>query len=157
CYLNNYGQEYCDYSPWHDWVRWVVLVVIVVAFLLVFILCSCLTARRRRRMGQQPYWGTGWAARNGHGEAQFVGNQNYHPPPNAPGYNAQPYYNPQYSQPAPPYTPPANGYYGQQQTGFEMGTVPNQPPPAHTGPERAADDVYAPPPGPPPQKGERII
>jgi hypothetical protein len=105
-------------------------------------LSRCLTARRRRKAGRQPFYGTGWAARPGQG-----------------GQNAQPYYNNQHNQAAPPYSAPpysaqpqqtpyggANqGYYGQQQ-GVEL----QQPQPTYG---RGGDDVYAPPSGPPPGKG----
>jgi hypothetical protein len=98
---------------------------------------SCLTARRRRKAGRQPFYGTGWAARP---------------------TNAQPYYaNQQNAQPAPPYSAAPNtynnggGYYGNnnggansdyynQQSGVEL----QQPQPTYGG--------YAPPPGPPPAK-----
>jgi len=124
----------CYYTSWDNWVRWVVLAVIIVLFLTLFFLCSCTTARRRRRQGQSPYYGTGWAAR------PFE------------GYHAQPYYNnnQQYAPPPPQYTPdvPAGhqGYYGQQ-TGIEL-----QPPPNAFAPGRSGD-VYEPPMGPPPAKG----
>ncbi|RMZ69496.1 chitin synthesis regulation congo red resistance rcr [Pyrenophora seminiperda CCB06] len=121
-------------TAWNNWVRWVVLVVVVIGFLLLFVLCSCLTARRRRKAGRQPFYGTGWAA----ARTGAYNNQQ----------NAQPYYNPNH-QPAPPYSAAPNnynganqGYYGQQ-NGVEL----QQPQPAYGGhPE------YAPPPGPPPAK-----
>jgi hypothetical protein len=105
-----------------------------------------MTARRRRKAGRQPFYGTGWAARPGQG-----------------GQTAQPYYNNQHNQAAPPYSAPpysaqptqtpyggANqgyyGGYGQQQQGVEL----QQPQPTYG---RGGDDVYAPPAGPPPGKG----
>lgn len=97
---------------------------------------SCITARRRRKAGRTPFYGTGWAARPGNN-------------------NAQPYYGNQNSAPAPPYTGPTNnnnngyyngganqGYYGQQ-NGVEL-----QSPQATYG----GNQQYAPPPGPPPAK-----
>lgn len=107
---------------------------------------SCLTARRRRKAGRQPFYGTGWAARPGNG-----------------ANTAQPYYaNGQnnYAAPAPPYSPPNNnaneGYYGGganqgyynngQQNGVEL----QSPQPTYGG-------GYAPPPGPPPTKGDGIV
>jgi hypothetical protein len=103
---------------------------------------SCLTARRRRKAGRQPFYGTGWAAR--------------------PGNNtAQPYYNNNnnYNQPAPPYSSEPQGanqgyyggganHYGQQQNGVEL----QQPQPAYGG-----QNTYQPPPGPPPGKGDGIV
>ena len=107
---------------------------------------SCLTARRRRKAGRQPFYGTGWAARPGQGGAT----------------NAQPYYNNNYNQqPAPPYStePNNSGYYGggganqgyynnQQQNGVEL----QSPQPAYGG-----QGGYQPPPGPPPGKGDGIV
>ncbi|KAF2436097.1 hypothetical protein EJ08DRAFT_667479 [Tothia fuscella] len=118
-----------QYSTWDNWVRWVVLTVIIILFVLTFFFCSCVTARRRRRAGQSPYYGTGWAARNTH-------------------TNTQPYYNNQYAPPPPVYSPNVpNGhqqYYGQQ-SGIELQQ------PQHTyAPGRS--DVYEPPVGPPPTK-----
>ncbi|KAL5118424.1 hypothetical protein ACEQ8H_003600 [Pleosporales sp. CAS-2024a] len=128
CYQDAFGRVRCYNSAWNNWVRWVVLAVVVVGFLLLFVLCSCLTARRRRKAGRQPFYGTGWAARpiNGNTAQPYYAN-------NANNYNA----------PAPPYSPQPNsnnGYYGQQ-TGVEL----QQPQPSYGG-------QYAPPPGPPPHK-----
>ncbi|CAE6997777.1 hypothetical protein CFE70_000547 [Pyrenophora teres f. teres 0-1] len=136
CYIDRNGYERCRNSTWNNWVRWVVLAVVVIGFLLLFVLCSCLTARRRRKAGRQPFYGTGWAARPG-----AYNNQQ----------NAQPYYNPNH-QPAPPYSAtPNNNYYGgganQGYYGQQNGVELQQPQPAYGGhPE------YAPPPGPPPAK-----
>lgn len=102
---------------------------------------SCITARRRRKAGRQPFYGTGWAARPGQqGNAQPYYNNNTYSHTNA--------------QPAPPYSanPAPNngggganqGYYGQQ-NGVEL----QSPQPAYGG--------YAPPPGPPPAKGDGIV
>lgn len=99
---------------------------------------SCLTARRRRKAGRQPFYGTGWAARPGN-----YNNQNNQ-------YSQQPYYNSSH-QPAPPYsaaTDNHNGYYGgganQGYYGQQSGVELQSPQPAYNG--------YAPPPGPPPAK-----
>ena len=142
CYYDRYNRLRCPrQSAWNQWVRWVVLAVVVFGALALFFFCSCITARRRRKAGRQPFYGTGWAARP---------------------TNAQPYYaNQQNAQPAPPYSaapnthaaPHNNGgsYYGNntgganadyygQQNGVELQT----PQPAYGG--------YAPPPGPPPAK-----
>jgi hypothetical protein len=162
CYYQN-GYRRCYRSAWDNWVRWVVLAVVVIGFLLLFFICryvqlpshyhislylhntSCLTARRRRKAGRQPFYGTGWAAR---------------PMPGNNTNTAAPYYNNNQNygqQPAPPYSPSqANsnaGYYGGgganqgyynngQQNGVEM-----QPPqPTYGGAQ------YQPPAGPPPGK-----
>lgn len=97
---------------------------------------SCLTARRRRKAGRTPFYGTGWAARPGNN-------------------NAQPYYNNNHNNaPAPPYSAATNnnnGYYGNganqgyygQQNGVEL----QSPQPTYGG-----NQQYAPPPGPPPGK-----
>ncbi|EMD66287.1 hypothetical protein COCSADRAFT_179604 [Bipolaris sorokiniana ND90Pr] len=135
CYIDRYGYRRCRSSAWNNWVRWVVLVVVVVGFLLLFVFCSCLTARRRRKAGRKPFYGTGWAARPGQNNNQ---------------YNAQPYYA---NQPAPPYdaaTNNNNGYYSgganQNYYGQQNGVELQQPQPSYGG------GGYAPPPGPPPAK-----
>ncbi|KAF9733298.1 hypothetical protein PMIN06_007500 [Paraphaeosphaeria minitans] len=149
---DQYGRYYNCSSRWNDWVRWVVLAVVVIGFFLLFVMCSCLTARRRRKAGRQPFYGTGWASR--------------------PGGNAQPYYNNNnYSQPPPQYTPQPQqgshygtgvnqGYYGNngQQPypyGQANGVELQQPQQSHLA--RGGEDVYSPPPGPPPTKGDGII
>lgn len=136
-----YGNCSYGYSSWDNWVRWVVLVIIIVLFLLFFFACSCATARRRRRMGQSPYYGTGWAAR-GYGpqneQQPYYNNSQYPPPP------------PQYSTDVPV---GHQGYYGPQ-TGIEL----QQPPNAYA-PGRSGDD-WQPPAGPPPKgasKNDGII
>lgn len=110
-------------------------------------LCSCITARRRRKAGRQPFYGTGWAARPGNNNAQpYYGNNN-----NATNnYGAQ--------QPAPPYTAPNSnaGYYGGGQNqgyyGQQNGVELQSPQPTYGG-----NGQYAPPPGPPPGKGDGYI
>ena len=103
---------------------------------------SCLTARRRRKAGRQPFYGTGWAARPGNN--------------NAYGQNTTaPYYNNQHN-PAPPYSAATTnnnngGYYGggganQGYYGQQNGVELQSPQPTYGG-------GYAPPPGPPPTKG----
>lgn len=140
CYQNRYGQTQCYNSAWNNWVRWLVLALIIIGAFLIFFLFSCITARRRRRMGYAPYRGTGWAVgRTAAGHSQ-------------PTYNAQPYY--------------AN--QGQQQQQQPYYNNSNNPPPAYnaTGGSNAGyygggNDVelqqpqqtyggYAPPKGPPP-------
>ena len=133
----------------------VVLGALVAGAFLIFLIFSCITARRRRRQGQTPWRGTGWAAGApppGHGPAQYTG-----APPQQ--YNGN-------AAAAPPYSPPANqGYYGQgynsgtnqgyfggQQQGVEL----QQPENAYA---RGGENVYSPPAGPPPGKkaGDGII
>lgn len=142
CYYDRYGRYRCRNSAWNDWVRWVVLAVVVIGFLLLFFLCSCITARRRRKAGRQPFYGTGWAARPG-------------------AYNNAPTQQPYYAgnaAPAPPYSAPDSnaGYYGGGQNqgyyGQQNGVELQSPQPAYGG---AAG--YAPPPGPPPGKADGIV
>ncbi|KAI9720593.1 MAG: hypothetical protein M1812_002773 [Candelaria pacifica] len=157
---DGYGNGY--YSSWDSWGRWVVLAAILVGFFLLFVLCSCITSRRRRRNGLTPYRGTGWAAGKtppGHAPATYTGAPQ-------PGYGGE-----QYNQAAPPmYSPPPanNGYYGnnnagyganqsyfgggQQQTGIEL----QQPQHAYQ-PASGGDPVYQAPPGAPPAKNDGII
>ncbi|KAF2402319.1 hypothetical protein EJ06DRAFT_554974 [Trichodelitschia bisporula] len=90
----------CSTSSWDNWVRWVVLVVVILTFLLAFCLCSCFTARRRRRMGQRPYYGTRWASQN-----RWGGGPPGQNPPNGQYGQAAPHYQPpppQYSAAPPP-------------------------------------------------------
>jgi len=138
---DNYGQNCVRYNTnWDDWVRWVVLAVIVGIFLLSFIFCS-VTARRRRRAGQNPYYGTGWTSRNQ-------------------AHTAQPYYNNnvnQYPPPPPEYStsiPSGHQQYygGPQQNGIELQAPSNVYAPGRS------TDVYEPPVGAPPaKKGDGMI
>ncbi|KAI8938968.1 hypothetical protein NX059_004815 [Plenodomus lindquistii] len=143
CYYDRYNRYRCRNSAWNNWVRWVVLAVVVVGFLLLFFLCSCITARRRRKAGRQPFYGTGWAARPG----AYNNTQ-----------NQQPYYGNNNAAPAPPYTAPDSntGYYGggqnQSYYGQQNGVELQSPQPAYGG-----GGGYAPPPGPPPGKGNGMV
>ncbi|OAL44966.1 hypothetical protein IQ07DRAFT_648730 [Pyrenochaeta sp. DS3sAY3a] len=143
CYRDSFGRVRCYQSAWNSWIRWVVLAVVVVGFFLLFVLCSCITARRRRKAGRQPFYGTGWAARPGQNNAQPYYNNNY---------------NNQHAQPAPPYSAaPANqGYYGgganQGYYGQQNGVELQSPQPAYGG-----QGGYAPPVGPPPAKNDGIV
>lgn len=106
----SYHDGRCYRSNWYNWGRWVVLAIAVGLFFIVFL--SCLTvARRRRRRGTNPVYGTGWMAPQG---AKW-GTQNQHQMHN---YNQQGYQN----------YPPQGGDYQQQSYG---GYPPAPPPPAY--------------------------
>ncbi|CZT14149.1 uncharacterized protein RCC_00122 [Ramularia collo-cygni] len=140
CYDRYYNRYYNCTSRWNSWVRWLVLGLIVAAAIVLFMLFSCVTARRRRKMGHQPWRGTGWAVSS-------------NPPAhNAPTYNnnAQPYYanynNSNNPAPPPAYQPGGanQGYYGQQN-----GTELQQPQQTYGG-YRSGESAFEPPKGPPP-------
>jgi hypothetical protein len=109
--------------------------------------CRCITARRRRRRGLQPYRGTGWLGGN-HGPVTYnpqpyYNNNQY---PNQPGNNTT--YGNNGGGAPPTYNASNAGYYGQN-SGVEM-----QPPQNSYQPNtRDGDNVYAPPSSPPPGKG----
>ncbi|KIW05614.1 uncharacterized protein PV09_03485 [Verruconis gallopava] len=126
---------YCYYTSWDTWVRWVVLVVVIALFLLAFFLCSCSSARRRRRQGLRPYYGTGWSARPWYRQDPYY--QNYPPAP------------PQYSANVPPGHQAYGGIYAPGNGGIEL----QQPPHSYAAGRSTDPDVYAPPEGPPPRKG----
>ncbi|KXL42916.1 MAG: hypothetical protein FE78DRAFT_72975 [Acidomyces sp. 'richmondensis'] len=125
CY---YGYD-CYNSAWYNWGRWVVLGAVILGAFLIFFLCACITARRRRRMGYRPYYGTGWTLGRtppGQGSAQYnpgYYNQNYEaqpyywnnanqPPPSYPQSQSQPYYargnDVELQPPQAAYAPPKN-------------------------------------------------
>ncbi|KAL1977249.1 hypothetical protein VTN31DRAFT_108 [Thermomyces dupontii] len=128
CYETVFGDIRCR-SRWHEWGRWVAFGVIVGVAILAFFLIACINARRRRRRGLTPYYGTQWMAPQ-------------HPPP--PPYQQHPN-DPQQSPPPPQYS---SGQYGQPSWG-QTYELPQQPGPAYQTPN---DNVYPPPPGPPPNK-----
>lgn len=149
-YYERNGRCYDDdgYSNWDSYGRWIVLAAIIAGAFFIFFAFACITARRRRRQGMNPYRGTGWAAGRtpaGHAPAQYTG---------AP----QPHYQ-QSNNAAPAYAPPNQGYYGHdsnqgyfgggQQNGVEL--QPSFPSNTYQ-PQRGGDNVYNPPPGPPPGK-----
>jgi len=157
-----YGHGYnCDIygncyyrSAWDRWGRWVCLACIIIFVVLVAFIFSCINARRRRRRGLPPRYGTGFLAGKppvGHNGPQY--NSGYYQA------NTGPYQGP----PAPPYSPPVNnqytgntfnsneGYYGQH-SGIEL-----QQPQSSYAPPRGGDPVYDAPQGPPPKKGDGII
>ncbi|KIW99079.1 uncharacterized protein Z519_00742 [Cladophialophora bantiana CBS 173.52] len=140
--IDNNGVAYRCNSAWYDWGRWVALAIIILGAFLIFFLFSLWSARRRRRMGRQPLYGTGWTGRTpwGHGAAQY--NPGYQQT-QQPSYQAAP---PAYNQ-----TQSYGGYYGQNQ-GYFGGrqTDVEMQPPQNT--YRGGDNVYAPPTSPPPAK-----
>lgn len=167
CYDNNGNYSYNCQSSWNTWGRWVALgCIIVAAFLFFFLLryvllilttplsradirASFLSARRRKRFGRQPYYGTGWVGRTpfGHGQATYNPNvatqqpqQEVYGSGNNQAYNSPPAYGQQGG---------ASGYYGDQNRGYfggQQGTE-MQPPQAVYG-----NNSYQPPTGPPPKK-----
>jgi len=149
CYDNNGNAYYCK-SSWNSWGRWVALAVIIIAAFLFFFLISCLSARRRKRVGQQPYYGTGWVGRTpfGHGQATYHPQVETQAPPqevygngNNQAYNSPPAYG-QQGAAASYYGNTNQGYFGGRQTDTEM-----QPPQAAYG----GNSKYEPPSGPPPK------
>ncbi|KAF4594568.1 Protein RCR2 [Ophiocordyceps camponoti-floridani] len=139
--------------PWLNWGIWTFLGLLVVVFLTVFFLFACI-ARRRRRRGAQPMYGTGWMAppnKYGGPEAGYHPQQQQ-PPPQGYGQAGFAPPPPAYGQPQAQYPQstgtnfhPNDGYYGdgsQQQHGVQPPATAYQP---HNGP-------YSPPPGPPPGK-----
>jgi len=149
-YGYGYNNGYYYSSPWNSWGRWVALVCIIVFVLLLAFVFSCINARRRRRRGLPPRYGTGFLAGKtppGHNRPQYTGYDGGQTGP----YNG--------GAPAPPYSPPVennytgntfnsnDGYYGQQ-SGIEL-----QPPQSAYQPPRGGDPVYEAPQGPPPKKG----
>jgi hypothetical protein len=101
-------------NAWYDWGRWVALALVIGGFILIFFLFSCISARRRRRRGAQPYYGTGWVGRTpwGHGAATYnpqYGRQQEQP---YQGYQQGGYYGQQNAPPAYQPNPQTGGYFG---------------------------------------------
>ncbi|MCJ1369724.1 hypothetical protein MMC20_000936 [Loxospora ochrophaea] len=153
---DNYGNYYqnCS-SPWYSYGRWILFAAILLGAFVFFLVLALISARRRRRMGARPYYGTGFLAGRpppGHGPAQYTGAQ---PQPS-------PYYGNQGSNGGPPAYAPTQGYYGNepqnqgyfggQQSGIEL-----QQPQGTYQPQR--EPVYNAPEGAPPVKkdGDGII
>ncbi|MCJ1248800.1 hypothetical protein MMC30_006020 [Trapelia coarctata] len=172
CSSYSYYNSYNDcYSPWDSYGRWVLLGCVIVGAFLLFLAFSCITARRRRAAGRNPYPMTAWAGRpppynhNQHPQQQNFGNQYGNQQYPQQGANAPPvysppgnknYYAPNNGSPA-PNTYPANngsnqGYFGGQQSGIEL-----QAPGNSYQPTRDGQPVYAAPEGPPPGKHDGII
>jgi len=133
-----YSGGYC-YSSWSYWGRWVFAGIVVLFVVGLLLILGCVNSRRRRRRGLAPRYGTGWMA-------------------NGPKYGAQ-QNNPQaYQAPPPQYAPPQNqqytgqtynsneGYYHGQTQGVQQPTNSYYPE------QRGGENVYSPPPGPPPGK-----
>ncbi|EHY59907.1 uncharacterized protein HMPREF1120_07885 [Exophiala dermatitidis NIH/UT8656] len=132
-----YGRYYRCRSTWSSWGRWLALALIIFGAFLLFFLFACITARRRRRMGARPLYGTGWAGRTPWNRPAANYNPNYqNQPPPPPQYNQTQNYGGYYGQ--------NQGYFGGRQTDVEM-----QPPPNTY---QGGENVYQPPPGPPPAK-----
>ncbi|MCJ1309745.1 hypothetical protein MMC25_003406 [Agyrium rufum] len=158
---SNYNGQCENYNnSWSNYGRWILFGAVVLGIFFIFLIFSCITARRRRRGGQVPFRGTGWAYRH-HGPVQYTGGPvpqqeqgpNYYnappPPQNNNNNNAPPMYSPpKYGQPQ------SNGYFGgEQQNGVEL-----QQPNSSYQPQRGGDPVYGAPSGPPPEKrGDGII
>ncbi|MCJ1466290.1 hypothetical protein MMC07_004909 [Pseudocyphellaria aurata] len=142
------GTCYDNRSNWDSYGRWIVVAALVAAGFFIFFAFACITARRRRRAGNVPFRGTGWAAGRtpaGHGPAQYTGAQPYYgnnqqPPPVYGAPQNQPYYGNG--------NPSNQGYFGGQQSGVEL----QQPQGAYR-PPGGGDSVYNPPAGAPPGKG----
>ncbi|KAM5351731.1 hypothetical protein ACJ41O_004454 [Fusarium nematophilum] len=144
----------CVRSNWSYWGRWVLAGICI--FLFILALSCCLTARRRRRRGVQPVYGTGWMA-----GGKPWGGQNNHQMHNygntqPQGYNQD--YNQQQYGYGPPPPPPAYGQQQPQYTGttfnsndgyYGQGQYSGVQPPQGT---YQRDDPYTPPAGPPPGK-----
>jgi len=140
-----YGNSGCNYSGWSAYGRWVLIGVVIIGAFVIFLLFSCLTARRRRKQGRQPYRMTAWAGGR-HGQPQYTGNQNYSTGP-PPAYGQQ--------QTSPP--PQQQGYYGNDGNQSYFGGQQNDPNIQQPNPAYYAENganVYAPPTGAPPGKKE---
>jgi len=165
-YCNGYSSSYnCNNSAFSSYGRWILLAAIIGAALVFFLAFSCLSARRRKRQGLQPYRMTGWAHQ---GQTNNTQSQ-YQPPVQPYGNNNPNYYNNNSNNAAgtpnnapPTYEPPKEGnyygngganqgYFGGQQSGIELQQPNNSYQP------RGAENVYSAPDGPPPAKGDGII
>ncbi|KAK0618201.1 chitin synthesis regulation, resistance to congo red-domain-containing protein [Bombardia bombarda] len=123
------------YSSWYWWGRWVFAAVLVIIVIALFALVA--NSRRRRAQGVAPVYGTGWMAPA----------PPYYPQ-NPPQYSAQ---QPVYPQQTGQKFNTNDGYYAAQTPENQEGIQLQQPATTyHRG--GGADDVYAPPEGPPPAK-----
>lgn len=135
CRYGYNGDGSCYHNGWGNWGRWVLLGAIILGAVLIGLAFSCFNARRRRRAGLHPRYGTGWAT----GKPP-IGNA-------APQYSAPPY-----TAPPPVHNQKTgntfngnDGYYGQQ-TGVEL----QRPQQAYHQQEQSPYQEYPPPAGPPP-------
>lgn len=121
-------------SSWYWWGRWV-FAGLAILFVIIVFATLFRNSRRRRKLGQQPLYGTGWMA---------PAPPPYYPPP--------PQYTPQDQNAGSP--PPggykygqSDGYYAGNFNGNQEGIQLQQPANAY---HRSTENDYAPPPGPPP-------
>jgi len=147
CYYDRFNNRVCRNSTWNNWARWLVLGLVIFGAILIFFLFSCVTARRRRKRGYQPYRGTGWTLGRtppGHGQAtynnqpqyaQYAQNQNQYQAPQT----QQPYYNNSNN-------PPPSYYDASANRGGNNDVELQSPQPAYGG----QGSHYQPPKGPPP-------
>jgi hypothetical protein len=136
-YISTCSSYYYDNcSNWDYWGRWVFTAVVIIVIIGILFTLACVNARRRRRRGMTPMYGTGWMGgkyQNGYNNPQA-----YNPPP--PQYSSQPMPN-QYTG----NTFNTNeGYYGHHE-GIQL----QQPTNVYN---RAPENGYEAPPGPPPSK-----
>ncbi|WPH01527.1 Hypothetical protein R9X50_00437300 [Acrodontium crateriforme] len=61
CFINEFGNEACTDGDWIIWGRWVVVAAVIVVVLGIYLVFSCVSARRRHKAGAKPYIGTQWA------------------------------------------------------------------------------------------------
>jgi len=157
------NQVNCTNSRWNSTGRWILLACVIAGFILLFALCACITARKRRRGGTSPYYGTAWLApkpgaynhqqygQQPYGQQQYGQQQYGAQGPDQGGYYTTPTPAPPYSPnqhfTPPPGPPPMNGreqaYEMQPPRTFTPGTPPGSPPPQSNNP-------YFPPSNPPP-------
>lgn len=150
-----YSNGRCYRSSWYGWGRWVLAGAVILFFILLFVIIGCISARRRRKRGLHPMYGTGWMASPGKHGGQY-------PPPQQQWYGPAQQQQPQYGPPQydgqtgqyqygmtpqqnPQYTgttfQTSDGYYGGHNEGVQLQSPPN-----------TYQSVYAPPAGPPPGK-----
>jgi len=148
----------CTNSRWNNTGRWILLACVIAGFILLFALCACITARKRRRRGTSPYYGTAWLApkpgpynqqqygQQPYGQQQYGQQQYGAQGPDQGGYYTTPTPAPPYSPNqhfTPPSGPPPQAYEMQPPRTFTPGTPPGSPPPQSNNP-------YFPPSNPPP-------
>jgi hypothetical protein len=136
---DNCGDYYYN-SPWDVYGRWILLGAVIIGAFLIFLIFSCINARRRKRAGMQPLRGTGWASRPvyGWGQPQYTGAPSQQQPY---GYNASNNY--QTGGP-PPYQAATEGVYGKPSqdpyAGPQPGVELQEPSGSY---QRGGDNVYS--------------